>query len=366
MSEPADWATPDPGRPPEGFRPGLSGRPKPGVIPLRPLAVGEILDGAVAYVRHNPAVTLGFSAVVITITQLIELPASRLLLGRLDTAVAASPGGVPSEEDLLGAVGASLGATALSGLITFVATTVLTGLLVMVLGQAVLGRRMALGRAWAATRPRILGLLGLSLLTTLLLLLVVAVGFAPILIAAAAGATSGSTVLAAVAGLIVAGLLAVYLGVAWSMITPAYVLEGIPAMSAFRRSYDLVHKQWWRVFGILLVGGIIAAIVGVVLQLPFGFIGGLTDGSAGATAAPGLLSSVITAVGAIIAGTVTAPFSAGVSGLLYFDQRMRREAFDLELLRATESPSGAPIVRPRPDPGAREDDDNGPGRLPPP
>ena len=149
------------------------------------------------------------------------------------------------------------------------------------------------------------------------------------------------------------------------MITPAYVLEGIPAMSAFRRSYDLVHKQWWRVFGILLVGGIIAAIVGVVLQLPFGFIGGLTDGPGSATAAPGLLSSVITAVGAIVAGTVTAPFSAGVSGLLYFDQRMRREAFDLELLRATESPSGPPIVGP-PSPPAGPDDTGGPGHLPPP
>ena len=42
--------------------------PKPGVIPLRPLGVGEILDGAISYIRANPGVTLGLSAVVITLT----------------------------------------------------------------------------------------------------------------------------------------------------------------------------------------------------------------------------------------------------------------------------------------------------------
>src|SRR3984885_11885612 len=33
--------------------------PKPGVIPLRPLSVGEILDGAFTAVRRNPKATLG-------------------------------------------------------------------------------------------------------------------------------------------------------------------------------------------------------------------------------------------------------------------------------------------------------------------
>ena len=41
---------------------------KPGVIPLRPLGVGEILDGAVTTIRRNPAPMLGLSAIVAVIT----------------------------------------------------------------------------------------------------------------------------------------------------------------------------------------------------------------------------------------------------------------------------------------------------------
>ena len=355
MSEPSDWTAPDSGRPPPdrawspgGIPPGPPARPKPGVIPLRPLTVTDILDGAVAYVRSNPAVTLGFSAVVITITQLIELPVSWLLLDSVDAAAldAAATGQAGDPEAVLDILGAALGGAAVSGVVSFVATTVLSGLLIMVLGQAVLGRRMALGAAWAATRGRLPGLLGVSLLTTLLLLLVVCIGLAPSLIAALIGSTSASTLLAAAAGMIVATCLAIYLGVAWSMITPAYVLEGVPAMVAFRRSYDLVRPQWWRVFGILLLGGLIAVIVSFVLALPFGFVTTLLEGSfdptSGTVPQPGLTGSVVTAIGAIVAGTLTAPFSAGITGLLYFDQRMRREAFDLELLRATESSGGSP------------------------
>jgi hypothetical protein len=48
------------------------------------------------------------------------------------------------------------------------------------------------------------------------------------------------------------------------------------------------------------------------------------------------LGLVVTSVGTILASTVTAPFSAGISGLLYFDQRIRREALDIELARAAQ------------------------------
>jgi hypothetical protein len=330
MSEPADWTAPGP-----------QPRPKPGVIPLRPLGVGEILDGAIAYVRGNPVVTLGFSAVVITITQLVELPVSSSL-NSATTAAVGDGTRVPAQADIAGLLWRTLAGAVVSGLVSFVATTVLTGLLIMVLGQAVLGRRMSLRSGWAATRPRLPGLLGLTLLSTLILVLVVAAGFVPLLIAGLAGSNSGGTVLAAIAALLVVCGIAVWLGTLWSMITPAYVLEGIPALRAFRRSTELVRGQWWRVFGILLLGGLIATVVSLILALPFGVVATLVGG-------PGSTGySVVTAIGAIAAGTVTAPFSAGITGLLYFDQRMRREAFDLELLRATESPGGSLPTRPAP------------------
>src|ERR1039458_9483954 len=53
--------------------------PQPGGIPLRPLALGDILSGAFTSVRRNPAATIGLAAIVLacygvlsTVLSLIE------------------------------------------------------------------------------------------------------------------------------------------------------------------------------------------------------------------------------------------------------------------------------------------------------
>src|SRR3984957_10908449 len=55
-----------------GWPPPRPSAPKPGVIPLRPLAVGEILDGAFSSIRQNPKATLGLAAILMTITGVIS------------------------------------------------------------------------------------------------------------------------------------------------------------------------------------------------------------------------------------------------------------------------------------------------------
>jgi hypothetical protein len=307
------------------------------VIPLRPLGVGEILDGAISYIRANPVATLGLAAIVITITQLIEVPVTGLAVNRM-AGIVPVPGEQIGPEVVIGAVAGSFASIAVAVFLSFVATTVLSGLLIAVLGQAVLGRKMRIGEAWAAVRRRILGLLGLTLLISLLLGLVVLVGFVPVVIAAISGAPAG---VGLAFGLIVplSWGVALFFGVSWALAAPAYVLEGIPVTAALRRSYRLVRKQWWRVFGILLLSGIIATIISTVLSLPFSFAADAAGGAvdpADPFAGVSMLGLVIASVGTIIATTVTAPFSAGISGLLYLDQRIRREALDIELARAAQ------------------------------
>jgi hypothetical protein len=314
-----------------------SAAPKPGVIPLRPLGVGEILDGAISYIRANPVATLGLSAIVITITQLIEVPAIASFESQL-----AGIAPVPGEEVAPAAVGGvfvgSMATAVVVGFLSFIATTVLSGLLIAVLGQAVLGRKMRIGEAWVAVRRRIPGLLGLALLIGLLLGLVFFVGFVPLMIAAIAGAPAG---VGLALGLVVLLSLcvALFLGVSWALAAPAYVLEGIPVTAAMRRSFRLVRKQWWRVFGILLLGVIIVVIIGAILSVPFSFAAGAVGGSAAPPnpfVGASMLGLVVASIGTIIASTVTSPFSAGITGLLYFDQRIRREALDIELARAAQ------------------------------
>jgi hypothetical protein len=45
-----------------------------------------------------------------------------------------------------------------------------------------------------------------------------------------------------------------------------------------------------------------------------------------------------------VAGIITLPFSAAVTGLLYIDLRMRREALDIELVSAGVTPSEDPLA----------------------
>ena len=69
------------GQPPPGQWPRYGeAAPKPGVIPLRPLGVSEILDGAFASIRRNPKAILGLAAVVMTISAVISATITRTLL----------------------------------------------------------------------------------------------------------------------------------------------------------------------------------------------------------------------------------------------------------------------------------------------
>jgi len=62
-----------PGYGPPGYGPPVAPALKPGVIPLRPLNLSDIFNGAVAYIRANPKATLGLTTVVVVVAQLLAL-----------------------------------------------------------------------------------------------------------------------------------------------------------------------------------------------------------------------------------------------------------------------------------------------------
>lgn len=347
MTEPPQWVAPGPpGYAPAGdvrpgfvqpgfVQPGYSAPPpwrppvvKPGIIPLRPLGLGEILDGAITYIRANPVATLALAAVVTTVEQLVRLPIALLLTGSLLTSPL-TPG--TTELNLSGLFG-SLG---VDGLISFVGSTILAGMLIVVLSQAVLGRRIGIGGAWAIARRRLLGLIGVSVLAALAGIGIGVVLLAPALIAGIVGGPPVLVVVLAVLGGLAALAGLVYLSVTWSLAGPVYVLEGGGVIAAFGRSRRLVAPQWGRVFGILLLAGVIASVIAGILAAPFSLGAVLTAGLAtDPSATPVALVVVLTAIGTILASTLTGPFTAGATGLLYLDQRMRREGLDIALQRA--------------------------------
>jgi hypothetical protein len=214
-----------------------------------------------------------------------------------------------------------------SAFVAVVLNSLLAGLLIVVLSQAVLGRRMNARHAWQAVAPRAPGLIGLTLLVALMILVVLLV---PMLLALVAGATGSGEAIGLGAVLIVVAVAAtVYLSVLWTLAPAAYVLEPIGVQAALSRSARLLRGSWWRTFGILLLSGLLVAIPAAVVM---GLLGALGERPAG------IGTSVRAAIAYVLVGAFATPFGVGIVGLLYVDRRIRRERLDLELARYPAAP----------------------------
>ncbi|MGC9500519.1 glycerophosphoryl diester phosphodiesterase membrane domain-containing protein [Streptomyces sp. WG7] len=335
-----------------GWGGGWGGPPpaaKPGVIPLRPLGVGEILDGAVSTMRAYWRTVLGISLTVAVFTEIIVVLLQGLVLDNTSTEALNDPDATLSE------LGDALADTTINSgvifVISLVGTVLATALLTTVTSRAVLGRPVTIGEAWRDARPQVVKLFGLIVLLLLIVFGIVMVGMAPGLLVTAAGGGDAAVALT-VLGFLAAGVVAVWLMVRFSLASPTLMLEKQGIKKALSRSVKLVRGSWWRVFGIQLLATIIANVVASIIVIPFallasavggGGVGGLLEG----TGDLGWTFLVVSGIGSVIGSTITFPITAGVAVLLYIDQRIRREALDLELARAAGlQGSGAPGTTP--------------------
>lgn len=317
------------------------------MIPLRPLGVGEILDGAVSTMRTYWRTVLGISLTVAVVTQIVVILLEGLVLNDASTAALDDPSA--SVDELTRALGDAMLSTGVVFLISLIGTIVATALLTTVTSRAVLGKSVTTGEAWRDARPQVAKLFGLIFLLILIAVAVVAVGALPGILAVVAGAGDAGAALI-VLGSLATGVVALWLMVRFSLASPALMLEKQSILKSLSRSAKLVRGSWWRVFGIQLLATLIANIVASIVVLPFAFIASALDGE-GFT---GLVNSgsdlgwtylIVSGIGSVIGAMITFPITAGVTVLLYIDQRIRREALDLELSRAAgiqDSGSGTP------------------------
>jgi hypothetical protein len=314
-----------PGYPPQGYG-GMPYAPpaiRPGVIPLRPLSLTDILNGAFSYIRTNPKATLGLTTIVVVIAQLIGLA---LQIGPLAAMgeLAVLRGEEASRAAALGSSASGIAST----ITTLLSSIVLSGMLTVIVGRAVFGAGITIGEAWRRVRGRLLPLFGYMLLW----LLAVAV---PVLIVvfviAAVASLRGAVafVLAIPLGLGLIALL-VYLWTVLSFAPPLIVLERLGVVAAVKRSIKLVKGDFWRVLGIRLLATLVAGIVAAAVSIPFSLTGEILLMTADATTTT-LIALALVAIGGAAGQIVTAPFSAGAVVLLYTDRRIRAEAFDLVL-----------------------------------
>ncbi|CUW28879.1 glycerophosphoryl diester phosphodiesterase membrane domain-containing protein [Streptomyces reticuli] len=312
---------------------------KPGVIPLRPLGVGEILDGAVSTMRTYWRTVLGIALAVAAVTDICLVLVEGFFLNdalagaQLDSRTA-------TPDDLYRALRDSMIGTGIVTVISAAAVIVATALLTTITSRAVLGKPVSAGEAWREARPQIPKLAGLLVLLGLITVGVIVAGALPgILVMVTGGSDAGGSALFAL-GILAGVVIAVWLAIRYYLAAPALMLERQGITKAMSRSAKLVRGAWWRVFGIQLLAWLIANIVSAIVTIPFALIGAAVSGDGmdnflGTSGERvGWAFLIIRGIGSLIGTTLTLPISAGVTVLLYIDQRIRREALDLELARA--------------------------------
>jgi hypothetical protein len=145
---------------------------------------------------------------------------------------------------------------------------------------------------------------------------------------------------------------AIYFGTRWVFCSLAALVEENSAKNALRRSSELVKGTWWRVFGITLAILLLALVIQTILQFSLLFVFGVTQAIGGQgdllemlqrmivpelTTWDGLATYVIHQFINIVVTSLTLPIAIIGFTLLYFDLRIRKEGFDIEMRVTNET-----------------------------
>jgi hypothetical protein len=304
---------------------------QPGIVPLRPLGLGEIFDGSFRAIRHNPRVMLGLPAITVAIGSLLSVLLGQLLSPAFSRLAGDVFREVPDSSGMQSAYTGLLAGQLGSIPVTLLLSIVLTGLLTASVSRSVIGQKITGGESWRRYGKRSLVLVLYSIGYQVAIALAMVVIFLPAILAGAAGSAGGGVALMLL-GALGAVVVAIWLSVRMMFVGPAYILEGQKLWPTITRAWRLTRGSFWRVLGIWLLASVVVYLVNQVVSGPVGlllmFVPGLQSGFVSV-----VVSVLATAIGLI----VQIVFMAPVVALLYIDVRMRREGLDIELAQAAQA-----------------------------
>ena len=302
---------------------------QPGIIPLRPLTVGELFNGAFQAVRVNPQTMFGFAFAIMAVVGLVQAFFASSSSSSLTRALSSG-----DTDDLVYSLGSSMGSITTSGL-TLLATAFLSGMLALTVWDAVLGRKSSPADAWHRFSPRFVPVLLATLLIGIIefvaIVVVLLVFLIPffLVVVNTASARSYDSASAGIGGalsiifLMIVALIVIacFLTVKFAFTSSAVVLEGLGPVDAMKRSWSLSKGSFWRILGRIWLIGIVTTLITSVLGAVVGAILGV---GANAAESLGLLVAFSAFVSALLSAVVI-PVQSSFYTLMYLDERMRKE-----------------------------------------
>jgi uncharacterized membrane protein len=122
-----------------------------------------------------------------------------------------------------------------------------------------------------------------------------------------------------------------------SLAIPAAVMEDLGVRRAMRRSKQLVAGRKGRIFLLLLLLFVLYCVAGV-LQIPFSIL------LLHSRSAEHIVGQFISLMVAFLCSSLIGPVASIALYLFYIDERVRREAFDIEFLMDKTSPVGGVVT----------------------
>ncbi|MHA7295893.1 hypothetical protein ACX80X_01785 [Pseudarthrobacter sp. MDT3-1] len=346
---PPAWDTPSHnpyGAPPPYQQPRYVAPPKPGIVPLRPLMFGEILDGSFQAIRRNAKAMLGAALLAQTLAAVLTAVLSSFSATSAASLEAWAAG--LTEQDLVPLVVTFASGILLVSLTVFL-SAVLQGAMVVPVARSVLNRPTGFRQMWTLARSRAGALIRLAALLVGggLLVALLFLALAVLLVSTVGGV--GALILIPLG--LVCFVLYVWVYIKLMVAPAAVVVEELGAMAGIRRSWELTRSNWWRLLGITLMVGIMVGVIAQVVMIPVtlltGFYTGVVSPHGGSEQAmtAAVVAGVATAVVTAVVAAAGFAFQTSVMALLYLDLRMRRDGLDIALLRLLESgadPDGVP------------------------
>jgi len=248
---------------------------------LRPMSTGELLDRSFFIYKNDFLVFCGITAIPSLANMLFSL--ARIYMGPSSFIV-------KSLIALLGAV------------ISVIVLSIAQSGTITAVSNAHLGRPISIGFSYAAAKECWLEVVGASIITS------IGIGFGMILF-------------------FVPGIIFFLM---WSLTIPIIVIERSGVGAAMSRSRELTQGSRWRILGIMCVVYIISLIVAALIEFPALYFIGLSG-----LARPAEIPSWKAALNAFlgfISSTLIMPVGIIATSLIYYDQRVRKEGFDLQAM----------------------------------
>ena len=275
---------------------------------LRPLGIGEIIDVAIKVYRARFGVLVKSVAIVLAPVFALSALIRISVPGGDDLFEETQPGATPDFE--IDKLWPFIAGTLLIIVLAFLASQIATGACFKAISGAYLDEEAGWQDSLRFARSKLGSLVWLSVLTAVCLIPAVLLCVLP----------------------------GVYLWVAWTVAAPVLLLEDLRGWKAMKRSRQLVKGRFWSTFGVVVL---VAILTGIVQAIFVGILAGVVSVSGNEVAV-----AIADAIGQTASGVLTTPLSAAVLTVLYFDLRVRKEGFDLELLSRRMGVDPATVANP--------------------